>query len=123
MTDPRKMTTSVQNLCFGFGAIVCALACGAGNEGSTPTNGGDQPGQDLPQPGPQLSPACDDNPLAKACSDVPSPPVQEPPKPLPEPADAARAKAEAVLASNCGQCHGYPFVGPIIRESWGIAAK
>lgn len=25
--------------------------------------------------------------------------------------------------NNCGQCHGYPFVGPIIRETWGIAAK
>jgi mono/diheme cytochrome c family protein len=106
VTNLRKMTTSVQNLCFGFGAIVCALACGASDEGApTPPDGPDSPRTDVPPPEQQLSPVCDDNPLAKACSPQGMAPELEPPK-VPSEAEQARARAEGVLAANCGQCHG-----------------
>ena len=98
MTNRRKMRKSFQGLSLGFGAIVCALACGADDRqaGSAPhARGGnvvldpasldpprldpprlDPPRLDPPRhvanalpAGEQLSPACDDSPLAKACGD------------------------------------------------------
>ena len=88
MTNRRKMRKSFQGLSLGFGAIVCALACGADDKqaGTAPNARG---GNDVLDPssldpsrldppskvadalpaGDQLSPACDDSPLATACGD------------------------------------------------------
>jgi hypothetical protein len=87
------MRKSFQGLGLGFGAIVCALACGADDkQAATPPNarGGndvlhpssldrpslDRSGVDPPSDvagalpaGEQLSPACDDSPLSTACKD------------------------------------------------------
>src|SRR5262245_10371347 len=108
VTNLRKMRTSVHGLCLGFGAIVCALACGAGEEDQAPSapDEPDKPRVELPPPGDQLSPVCDDSPLAK-CPDDPGgmKPAEPPPTP-PSETDQARARVESLLQTNCGQCHG-----------------
>jgi serine/threonine-protein kinase len=98
---------------------VLALACGSDSNGS----GDDTKGNDVtnaPAGGQQVDvpvskppvETCDTNPLLAGC------PVQAPPPgtvnnsapPVPTagktPADLAKAAAENVLNSNCGQCHG-----------------
>ena len=82
MTNRRKIRNSFHGLSYGFGAIVCALACGAGEKetGNHPgdpldARGGNQalqPARDAKGTSPagdQLSPACDDSPLSTACKD------------------------------------------------------
>jgi hypothetical protein len=80
VTNRRKMLKSFHGLSLGFSAIVCALACLAGDEdqGSSPgAPGGTEtlaPSSnlpDVPPAGEQLSPACDDTPLSTACADTP----------------------------------------------------
>jgi hypothetical protein len=78
VTNRRKIRNSFHGLSYGFGAIVCALACGAGDkEAGNPLDarGGNaalQPARDAKGTSPagdQLSPACDDSPLSTPCTD------------------------------------------------------
>ena len=77
MTNRRK-TDGFQGSSLGFSAIVCALACGSGDENKGSPS--DAPGEKLaparnvrgmPPAGDQLSPACDDTPLSTACAPEP----------------------------------------------------
>jgi mono/diheme cytochrome c family protein len=97
---------------IGFSVAVLALACGSDSEG----------GEEQEEAVPVERETCEDNPLLAGCDlpeedingdpiDVPEPVDQGPgnaPDPNDEPSaeDLARAAAENVLASNCGQCHG-----------------
>ncbi|MEY4550908.1 MAG: Serine/threonine-protein kinase pkn1, partial [Pseudomonadota bacterium] len=117
MTNRRK-TKSFQGLCLGFGAIVCALACGADEKeapSDAPATGVDSdPTKDVaqvPPTGGQLSPACDDSPLA-TCPDAPDP------APRPSAREQAQQAAEAVLVANCSGCHGSAL--PLARAQGGI---
>ena len=78
MTNRRKIRNSFHGLSYGFGAIVCALACGAGNQetgnslDAHASNGALQPARGAKGASPggdQLSPACDDSPLSTPCKD------------------------------------------------------
>ncbi len=108
MTDRRKRK-SFQGLCLGFGAIVCALACGADeNEASNEATGSGTPA-DVSKPPPagdQLSPRCDDTPLATGCPGAPDDAMTAPPPPPPSERELAERAAEEVLAANCSTCHG-----------------
>jgi len=100
---------------IGFSAAVLALACGSddSNNDSTkgdgvtvapPTTGGVV---DIAPP----EETCDQNPLLAKCAPVTPPGVVTPPAAnddddLSDEARLAKAAAENVLASNCGQCHG-----------------
>jgi mono/diheme cytochrome c family protein len=98
---------------IGFSVAVLALACGGDsggddndNDGATPV----EPAVERPR-----AETCEDNPLLAGCElpdeDVRGNPI-EPQEPADDPADQgspeelARAAAENILASNCGQCHG-----------------
>jgi mono/diheme cytochrome c family protein len=96
---------------IGFSVAVLALACGSDSDSG---NDGDEP-EAAP-----IRETCEDNPLLAGCDlpetdinndpiDRPDPPAQNPgagPTDEPSAEDLARAAAENVLASNCGQCHG-----------------
>jgi len=96
---------------IGFSVAVLALACGSDSD-----NGGGEENVDVE---PQRE-TCEDNPLLADCplpeTDINDNPIPDRPEPGPaqgadpdeEPSaeDLARAAAENVLASNCGQCHG-----------------
>jgi mono/diheme cytochrome c family protein len=95
---------------IGFSAAVLALACGGDdNGGKTET-----PNTVVPPTTTQIDVApaaetCDQNPLLAQCL-TPAVPANPPPvtgRPTTgSEADLAKAAAENVLASNCGQCHG-----------------
>jgi serine/threonine-protein kinase len=99
---------------IGFSAALLALACGSDDKGTDtkeqPTTGGDTQVQptDVAPPPPET---CDDNPLLAQCKTNTTAPTPtgggnaRPPTTGSE-ADLAKAAAENVLASNCGQCHG-----------------
>jgi mono/diheme cytochrome c family protein len=115
----RRKTKSFQGLCLGFGAIVCALACGADEKeapSDAPATGVDSdPTKDVtevPSTGGQLSPACDDSPLVTGCPDAPDP------APRLSAREQAQQAAEAVLATNCSGCHGSAL--PLARAQGGI---
>jgi mono/diheme cytochrome c family protein len=96
---------------IGFSVAVLALACGSDSD-----NGGEGGDEEIV---PQRE-TCEDNPLLADCplpetdinnNPIPdsNPPAQSPdadPNDEPSAEDLARAAAENVLASNCGQCHG-----------------
>jgi serine/threonine-protein kinase len=95
---------------IGFSAAVLALACGGDdNGGKTET-----PNTITPPPTTQIDVApavetCDQNPLLAQCLTpaVPANPTPVTGRPTTgSEADLAKAAAENVLASNCGQCHG-----------------
>jgi len=96
---------------IGFSAAVLALACGSDSGKDDPT--GENPVTPEPVPTVQRE-TCDDNPLLAQCAPVADPGPQggavvptPPNQPPPDSAEAlARAQAENILASNCGQCHG-----------------
>jgi hypothetical protein len=82
VTNRRKMLNRFHGLSLGFSAIVCALACGSGDQKKD--SSADAPGrgetldpprnvEGTPPAGDQLSPACDDTPLSTACADNPGP--------------------------------------------------
>jgi mono/diheme cytochrome c family protein len=94
---------------------VLALACGS-DSGDNGDNG-EEPGPavDVPvEPGVQtpVRENCTDNPLLAGCAPQTPDPVTGGPAPAQPPVNnndpiaLARAQAENVLASNCGQCHG-----------------
>jgi len=101
---------------IGFSAAVLALACGSDSNNSdgtkdqpvtTPVVTNDIPAVVVPPP---VQDTCADNPLLAGC---PAPVTNggaaaPPPPPVTKdsPADLAKAAAENVLNSNCGQCHG-----------------
>jgi serine/threonine-protein kinase len=96
---------------IGFSAALLALACGSDDTNNTEDTGRDltppvAPVDVTPQPE-----TCADNPLLAGCQ----PAAVTPPVTRPNPnqgngggdeAALAKAAAENVLASNCGQCHG-----------------
>jgi mono/diheme cytochrome c family protein len=101
---------------IGFSVAVLALACGSDSGGNNDEGDdtGDEPDVQTP-----IRETCEDNPLLAGCelpdTDVnnnpitPTTPAQPDPADQPDPGDPAalaRAQAENVLASNCGQCHG-----------------
>ena len=86
-----------------------------------------EPASETPQPTPiEVQPVvretCEDNPLLVECqpprqNDPARPDTPAPPRPdANDPAELARAAAENVLASNCGQCHG-----PALTEQQALA--
>jgi mono/diheme cytochrome c family protein len=99
---------------IGFSVAVLALACGSDSD-----NGGDEGGEPSVEPPRET---CEDNPLLAGCDlpdqDINGDPIAPPEQPASDPGDnqdpdnepsaedLARAAAENVLASNCGQCHG-----------------
>jgi len=99
---------------WSFGVSAClALACGNSDDGksdSTGTNITPTPTDVSPPP----QETCADNPLLAGCPTAVSTPAPGTAgtKPTPatpnanDPAALAKAAAENVLASNCGQCHG-----------------
>jgi mono/diheme cytochrome c family protein len=97
---------------IGFSAAVLALACGGGDSNNDTDNGG-QPVVQNPAPAPtdiRPTETCDDNPLLAGCpATAPGPTAAPRPAPTSDgdsAAELAKAAAENVLASNCGQCHG-----------------
>jgi len=95
---------------IGFSAALLALACGS-DDNNNDTSGTDKPVTsgtpvvDIVAPPVET---CADNPLLAGCTAAPTP-VAGPPRPNPgvgSEAELAKAAAENVLASNCGQCHG-----------------
>jgi mono/diheme cytochrome c family protein len=111
-TKSNKLMT-FRAFSIGFSVAVLALACGSDSNGGED----DDPEIDVPRE------TCDDNPLLAECAgqlpdvDIDGNPIDRPEPPAPsggddgedEPSsaeDLARAAAENVLASNCGQCHG-----------------
>jgi mono/diheme cytochrome c family protein len=106
MTNQRNEKVSLRRLSVGFSAAVIGVACG---------------GVDSPDPGlaggavaapvqvePVRRETCDDNPLLAGCPGpvgAPAPAPGSAPD-ASDPAALAKAAAENILASNCGQCHG-----------------
>jgi len=99
---------------IGFSTAVLALACGSDSGGgsdepSTPTETPDVPTDVVRE-------TCDDNPLLAGCeAEIPDTDINGTPTtpntPPPDvdtssPEALARAQAQNILASNCGQCHG-----------------
>ena len=101
---------------IGFSAAVLALACGSDDSNNDP--GSKTDGVTLPPPAvTDVAPrpeeeSCDQNPLlAKCVAANPGPSTgpatgPDPNDDLSDEAKLAKAAAENVLASNCGQCHG-----------------
>jgi mono/diheme cytochrome c family protein len=107
-----KQLMTFRAFSIGFSVAVLALACG-----SDSNDNGDDPSEDVtnvpPEPEPIVRETCADNPLLAQCApqDTGAGPVT-PVTPAPptggrdDAATLARAQAENILASNCGQCHG-----------------
>jgi len=101
---------------IGFSAALLALACGSDDKG-TDSKGNDvstnPPASTVTDIAPPAE-TCADNPLLAGCNNNPNAgnANQTPVKATPPPggtsseADLAKAAAENVLKSNCGQCHG-----------------
>jgi mono/diheme cytochrome c family protein len=108
---------------IGFSAALLALACGSSDKSTDNT---DSKGNGATQ-GSDVAPAtvmvpkaetCDDNPLLAGCdantgkgtpagnTNAGTGATNTTPAKQQSPADLAKAAAENVLASNCGQCHG-----------------
>jgi len=94
---------------IGFSAALLALACGSDDNNNG--NGDDKgTGVTTTPPGPvDIAPVketCADNPLLAGCQPAAPGPVGGAKPPVNDEAALAKAAAENVLASNCGQCHG-----------------
>ncbi|MEO8180917.1 MAG: cytochrome c [Deltaproteobacteria bacterium] len=99
--NQRNFEISLRRLSVGITAAVLAFACGSEDSNSS------EPAKltgpvDVP---PVKRETCADNPLLAECSPSQQQPVDVGAAPS-SPADLARASAENILASNCGQCHG-----------------
>jgi mono/diheme cytochrome c family protein len=96
---------------IGFSVAVLALACGGDSGGDS-----DDETPVTPEPAVQTPERenCDDNPLLAGCvlpdEDIDGNVIDQPDAPADNtpgtPEELARAAAENILASNCGQCHG-----------------
>src|SRR5689334_23169448 len=103
-TNHNSYEMSLRRLSFGITAAVLAVACGS-DDNNNPAGGKPEAPVDVP---PVKRETCDDNPLLAGCpGNTPSAAVDNGAKPdTSDPAALAKASAENVLASNCGQCHG-----------------
>jgi mono/diheme cytochrome c family protein len=110
---------------IGFSAALLALACGSDSNSGDEDNDNEAPiANDEPAPSRPQGETCDDNPLLAGCTtpdvDVNDQPISQPNNPAPvdqdDPAELARAQAQNILASNCGQCHG-----PALNETQASA--
>jgi len=103
-TNHKSYEMSFRRLSVGITAAVLAVACGGGDSNN--------PGGSVKPEGPVDVPpvkreTCDDNPLLAGCpGNTPPASVDTGAKGNSDPAALAKASAENVLASNCGQCHG-----------------
>jgi serine/threonine-protein kinase len=94
---------------IGFSAALLALACGSddkNNDEPENTGRGVIPTDIAPR-----DETCADNPLLAGCGGnnnavTPPPPPNVRPPPVTDEGALAKAAAENILASNCGQCHG-----------------
>jgi len=105
---------------IGVSAALLAFACGGDSNSSDDdaTGGNDDPAiAEEVEPRTPVRETCADNQLLAGCEDendepdtvgqpAPGPDVDPRDEPGGTPADLARAAAENVLNSNCGQCHG-----------------
>ena len=99
--NQRNFEISLRRLSVGITAAVLAFACGS--EDSKDSGPAKLTGPvDVP---PVKRETCADNPLLAECAPASQQPVDVGAAPG-TPADLARASAENILASNCGQCHG-----------------
>jgi mono/diheme cytochrome c family protein len=102
-TNQSSYATSLRRLSFGITTAVLALACGS-------SDGNNSDGSTLKAPvdvPPVKRETCADNPLLAGCPSAgATTPVVDTSVANSDPAALARASAENVLASNCGQCHG-----------------
>ena len=114
MKNENKLI-SFRAFSIGFSAALLALACGSDDKNNSDDNKGNgitnNPGpvDVLPQPKPPET--CADNPLLAGCptntgNTAGGGAVKPPPGGGGDEAALAKAAAENVLASNCGQCHG-----------------
>lgn len=111
MKKQGKKLMTFRAFSIGFSAALLALACGSDDS----NNGNVDEGPVPPPPGEQTPPVeiptgCDPtNPLDLDCDDADPNIDQDPVIPdvdEPTPEDLARANVEAILADNCGSCHG-----------------
>ncbi|HEU4576855.1 MAG TPA: cytochrome c [Polyangiaceae bacterium] len=94
---------SLRRLSFGIATAVLAFACGS-EDSNNPASTEPETPVDVP---PVQRETCDDNPLLAGCpGNAPSAVDTGAPVDTNDPAALAKAAAENVLASNCGQCHG-----------------
>jgi len=108
-----KQLMTFRAFSIGFSVAVLALACGSDSGNDNDDNNGDNAEPVPTEPTPVVRETCADNPLLAGCA---PPDTGTGPAPVATPApvtggrdDAAtlaRAQAENILASNCGQCHG-----------------
>lgn len=114
MKNQGKKLMTFRAFSIGFSAALLALACGSddsnnGGGDETPIN--QTPDEQAPpvQP-PELEDVpvagnCD-NPLDLTCAENEPPTDSAPPEDIDDPNALERAAVEAILAENCGQCHG-----------------
>jgi serine/threonine-protein kinase len=94
---------------IGFSAALLALACGSDDKNNDDTGSTDRPV--VPTDIAPRDETCADNPLLAGCGGnnnavTPPPPPNVRPPPVTDEGALAKAAAENILASNCGQCHG-----------------
>src|SRR5688500_18839063 len=99
--NQRNLQMSLRRLSFDVTAAVLAFACGS-DEGKDSGPAALEGPVDVP---PVKRETCADNPLLAECATTTPPPVDVGSAPS-SAADLAKAAAENILASNCGQCHG-----------------
>jgi len=100
--NPRNIETSLRRLSVGITAAVLAFACGSDDGDNSGSNTLKTP-VDVP---PVKRETCADNALLAGCNTAASPPPVDVGAAPSNPAALAKAAAENILASNCGQCHG-----------------
>jgi mono/diheme cytochrome c family protein len=99
--NQRNFEISLRRLSVGITAAVLAFACGS--DDSNNAKDAVKGPVDVP---PVKRETCADNPLLAECA-APTAPAQVDTAAAPSnPAALAKAAAENILASNCGQCHG-----------------
>jgi len=99
--NPRIVETSLRRLSLGVTAAVLAFACGSDDSAAPGRNTLTTP-VDVP---PVKRETCADNALLAECATTAPPAVDVGPSKS-DPGALAKAAAENILASNCGQCHG-----------------
>jgi len=104
-TNHKSYEMALRRLSFGLTAAVLAIACG----GSDDNNPGGSDKAEAPVDVPPVKrETCDDNPLLAGCPGAAAPSTVDTGVKVDsgDPSALAKASAENVLASNCGQCHG-----------------
>jgi mono/diheme cytochrome c family protein len=103
-TNHKSYEMSFRRLSFGITAAVLAVACGGGDSNNPSDSAKPETPIDVP---PVKRETCDDNPLLAGCpGNTPQTVDTGAQADTSDPAALAKASAENVLASNCGQCHG-----------------